>query len=63
METLQRDGQVSAFEAPVRRADGLDGTVLIYATPLELDGQQYTLFHVMDITERKRSEAKREFVS
>ena len=58
VETLQRDGQVSAFEAPVRRADGLDGTVLIYATPLELDGQQYTLFHVMDITERKRSEER-----
>ena len=58
VETLQRAGQVSAFEAAVRRADGLDGTVLIYATPLELDGQQYTLFHVMDITERKRSEER-----
>jgi PAS domain S-box-containing protein len=54
-ELIARDGQLRAFETEWS-ITGESRTVLIYGAPLELNREPCILFHITDITERKRAE-------
>jgi PAS domain S-box-containing protein len=55
-DLIDREGRLSAFETDWLTASGALRTVLIHGEPLELNRDQCILFHLVDITERKRNE-------
>jgi len=55
-ESLQRHGQVTSFEAVLRRKDGDLVTVLLSGSTVSLGGTLYSLVTTIDITARKQTE-------
>lgn len=58
LNAIQREGQVSNFEAQVRIADGSIRSVLLSGMVIEIDGLKHIVSSVVDITERKAAEER-----
>jgi len=56
IDALQRDGEVTNFEARFRRKDGSERIGLVSASVVSLDGEAHVLSTTRDITERKASQ-------
>ncbi len=59
-ELIARDNSLNSFEADWLTPAGESRTALIFGTPLELNLERCNLFHIVDITERKKLEQARE---
>ena len=59
---LLEQGEVVAFEAPLRRKDGRTFFAQISSSVLEIDGGRYNLNIVRDITRQKQAEEARRYV-